>query len=89
VIFPVLPLSEEQHREHELEISTCIGCLLSLLPDQLCDIYMHHTSAHELWDALDHKYAEFDAGHELYVNDQYHEYKMVDDRSIMEQAHEI
>jgi hypothetical protein len=50
---------------------------------------MHHTSAHELWDALDHKYAKFDAGHELYVNDQYHEYKMVDDRSIMEQAHEI
>jgi hypothetical protein len=50
---------------------------------------MHHTSALELWDALDHKYAESDAGCELYVNDHYHEYKMVDDRSIMEQAHEI
>jgi hypothetical protein len=50
---------------------------------------MHHTSAHELWDALDREYAESDAGRELYVNDQYHEYKMVDDRSIMEQAHEI
>jgi hypothetical protein len=44
VIFPVLPLTEEQHREYELENSTCIGCLLSLLSDQLCDIYMHHTS---------------------------------------------
>jgi hypothetical protein len=50
---------------------------------------MHHTSTHELWDALDHKYAESDAGRELYVNDQYHKYKMVDDSSIMEQAHEI
>jgi hypothetical protein len=50
---------------------------------------MHHTSARELWDALDCKYAESDVGRELYVNDQYHEYKMVDDRSIMEQAHEI
>jgi hypothetical protein len=89
VIFPVLPLTEEQHREYELENSTCIGCLLSLVSDQLCDIYMHHTSAHELWDALDRKYAESDAGCELYVNDQYHKYKMVDDRSIMEQAHEI
>jgi hypothetical protein len=29
---------------------------------------MHHTSAHELWDALDHKYAESDARRELYVN---------------------
>jgi hypothetical protein len=89
VIFPVLPLTEEQHREYELENSTCIGCLLSLVSDQLCDIYIHHTSAHELWDALDRKYAESDAGCELYVNDQYHKYKMVDDRSIMEQAHEI
>jgi hypothetical protein len=70
VIFPVLPLTEEQHREYELENSTCIGCLLSLVSDQLCDIYMHHTSAHELWDALDRKYAESDAGCELYVNDQ-------------------
>jgi hypothetical protein len=50
---------------------------------------MHHTSAHELWDALDRKYVESDSGCELYVNDQYHEYKIVDDRSIVEQAHEI
>jgi hypothetical protein len=50
---------------------------------------MHHTFAHELWDALDHKYVESNVGCELYVNDQYHEYKMVDDRSIMEQVHEI
>jgi hypothetical protein len=89
VIFPILPLTKEQHHEYELENSTCIGCLLSLLSDQLCDIYMHHTSAHELWDALDHKFVELDAGRELYVNDRYHEYKMVDDRSIVEQAHEI
>jgi hypothetical protein len=89
VIFLILPLTKEQHREYELENSTCIGCLLSLLSDQLCDIYMHHSSAHELWDALDRKYAESDVGHELYVNDQYHEYKMVDDRSIMEQAREM
>jgi hypothetical protein len=30
------------------------------------------------------KYVESDVGCELYVNDQYHEYKMVDDRSIVE-----
>jgi hypothetical protein len=40
---------------------------------------MHHTSARELWDALDRMYAESDAGCELYVNDQHHEYKMVND----------
>jgi hypothetical protein len=79
VIFPVLPLTEEQHHEYELENKTCISCLLSLLSYQLCDIYMHHTSARELWDALDRMYAESDAGCELYVNDQHHEYKMVND----------
>jgi hypothetical protein len=50
---------------------------------------MHHTSTRELWDALDHKYVELDAGRELYVTHQYHEYKMIDDRSIVEHAHEI
>jgi hypothetical protein len=40
-------------------------------------------------EALDRKYAESDAGCELYVNDQYHEYSMVDDRSVVKQAHEI
>jgi hypothetical protein len=84
VIFLVLPLIEEQHREYELENSTCISCLLSLLSDQLCDIYMHHTLARELWDALDRKYVKSDAGRKLYVNDQYHEYRMVDDQSIVE-----
>jgi hypothetical protein len=84
--FPSLKTSstEEQHREYELENSTCTGCLLSLLSDQLCDIYMHHTFAHELWNALDRMYVKSNAGCDLYVNDQYHEYKMVDDRSIVE-----
>jgi hypothetical protein len=50
---------------------------------------MEYKLASELWEALDRKYAESDAGRELYVNDQYHEYRMVDDRSIVEQAHEI
>jgi hypothetical protein len=50
---------------------------------------MHHEVARDLWETLDRIYTESDAGRELYVNEQYHEYKMVDDRSIMEQAHEI
>jgi hypothetical protein len=34
-------------------------------------------------------YTESDAGRELYVNEQYHEYRMLDDHSVVEQAHEI
>jgi hypothetical protein len=89
VINPVLPLTKEQNHAFELDNSTCLGCILSLLSDQLCDIYMKYGVAREVWEALDRKYAESDAGRELYVNDQYHEYIMVDDRSVVEQAHEI
>jgi hypothetical protein len=50
---------------------------------------MEYTMASELWEDLDRKYAESDVGRELYVNNQYHEYRMVDDCSIVEQAYEI
>jgi hypothetical protein len=42
-----------------------------------------------LWDALETKYGVSDVGSELYVMKQFCDYKMVDDRSIVEQAHEI
>ena len=40
-------------------------------------------------DALEAKYGVSDAGSELYVMEQFHDYRMVDDRSVVEQAHEI
>jgi hypothetical protein len=89
VISPVLPLTEERHCAFELDNTTIIGCIVSLLSDQLCDIYMEYTMVSELWEALNRKYVESDGGCELYVNDQYHEYRMVDDHSIVEKAHEI
>jgi hypothetical protein len=50
---------------------------------------MHHKVACDLWETPDQMYTESDAGHEVYVNEQYHEYKMVDDRSVVEHANEI
>ena len=42
-----------------------------------------------MWDALEAKYGVSDAGSELYVMEQFHDYRMVDDHSVVEQAHEI
>ena len=42
-----------------------------------------------MWDALEVKYGVSDACSELYVMEQFHNYRMVDDRSVVEQAHEI
>jgi hypothetical protein len=91
VISPVLllPLTEEQDRNFESDNETCVGCILTLLSNQLYDIHMHHEVARDLWETLDRMYTESDVGCELYVNEQYHEYRMVDDRSVVEQAHEI
>jgi hypothetical protein len=43
----------------------------------------------EMWDALEAKYGVSDADSELYVMEQFHDYRMTDDRSVVEQVHEI
>ena len=42
-----------------------------------------------MWDALEAKFGATDAGSELYAMEQFHDYKMVDNRSVLDQAHEI
>jgi hypothetical protein len=48
-----------------------------------------HATAKELWDALDAKFGVPDAGSELYLMEQLYDYKMVEDHSVVEQAHEV
>jgi hypothetical protein len=42
-----------------------------------------------LCDALNEKFGVSDAGSDLYLMEQLYEYKMVENRSAVEQAHEI
>jgi hypothetical protein len=65
VISPVLPLTEEHDRNFESDNETCVGCILTLLSDQLYDIHIHHEVARDLWETLDQMYTESDAGREL------------------------
>jgi hypothetical protein len=55
----------------------------------LVDANIQHTDGKELWDALTTKYGASDAGSDLYIMESFHDYKMADNRSIVEQAHEI
>jgi len=87
---PALPIgSEKELQEFTAATTIFIGCVLSVLSDQLCDVYMNIKSAAELWEALEHKFSAADAGRELYVMEQYHDFKMVENRSVVEQAHEF
>jgi hypothetical protein len=42
-----------------------------------------------MWDALEAQYGVDNTGSELYVMEQFLDYKMVEDRSVVEQAYEI
>jgi hypothetical protein len=65
------------------------GAVISILTENLVDFYLTATSGKELWDALETKYGVSNAESELYVMEQFCDYKMVDDRSVVEQSHEI
>ena len=63
--------------------------VISALHSKYENNYIPCTTGKDLWDALDAKFGVFDAGSELYIIDQLFDYKMVDNRSVVEQAHEI
>ena len=42
-----------------------------------------------MWDHLNATYGASDAGSELYIMESFHDYKMVANRSIVEQTHEV
>lgn len=82
-------LSEEAQKNFQ-DVNVAIrGCILSVLSDRLCDVYMHIEDGKEPWDALDAKFGATDAGSELYTMESLNDDKMVDNRSVLEQAHEI
>ena len=45
--------------------------------------------AKDLWEALESKFDTTDVGSEMYIIEQFHDYKMVDNCSVLDQAYEI
>ena len=65
------------------------GCLISVLAENLVDTYIRLTTSKQIWDALEAQYGVSDAGSELYIMEHFLDYRMVEDHSVVEQAHEI
>ena len=63
--------------------------MISVLGESIVDTYVMMSTGKEKWDALEAIYGASDAGSELYVMEQFHDYRMVEDRSVVEQAHDI
>jgi 2-C-methyl-D-erythritol 4-phosphate cytidylyltransferase len=82
-------LTPEQEKEYDHANTIFTGAVLRALVDCLVDANIQHTDRKELWDALTTKYDALDAGSDLYIMESFHDYKMADNCSIVEQAHEI
>jgi hypothetical protein len=63
--------------------------VVRVLAETLQDTYLCYKTAKEMWDALNTKYGGSDASTELYIIEQYHDYQMVDVKSVVTHAHEI
>jgi len=82
-------LTGEQQEAFQKVDTMFKAALFSVLADNIVDPYMSFDNSKDAWDALEAKFGVSDAGTELYVMEQFYDYKMTDDRSIVEQAHEI
>nr|GMC80267.1 uncharacterized protein LOC109168281 [Ipomoea batatas] len=65
------------------------GHILNGMSDTLFDIYQYEESSKDLWDVLEAKYISEDASSKKFLVSELNEFKMVDNRSVMEQFHEI
>jgi hypothetical protein len=63
--------------------------MVGILVETLQDMYNGYKTTKEMWDTLNTKYEGSDAGTELYIIEQYHDYQMVDGKSVVTQTHEI
>jgi hypothetical protein len=63
--------------------------VISTLHSKYDDNYIICTTCKQLWDVLDAQFGVSDGGNELDIMEQLYNYKIVDNRSIVEEAHEI
>jgi hypothetical protein len=79
----------EEERMFDVVNNLFQGVVIGALANKYDGSFLTCTSAKELWDALDMKFGVSDAGSEMYIMEQLFYYKMVENRTVVEQAHEI
>ena len=67
----------------------CMGHILNGMTDSLFDIYQHETSSKTLWEKLEARYMTEDASSEKFLVSRFLNYKMIDEKPVIEQFHEI
>jgi hypothetical protein len=85
---PIGVQTVDEQRAFEYDDTTCKAALLSIIGDSLIDAYVQLPTSKAMCDALEARYGISDAGSELYVMEQFHDYRMVEGRPVVKQAHE-
>jgi hypothetical protein len=83
------PQISEEERAFQHADTTCKAVLLSIIGDSLVDASVQLLTGKATWDALEARYDVSDVGSELYVMEQFHDYRMVEGHPVVKQAHEI
>jgi hypothetical protein len=68
---------------------TCHCNIFNTLTDHLFDMYAPKKYAKEIWEALDNKYKTGDFENKSYLVSNYFDFKMVDNKPILNQVYEI
>jgi hypothetical protein len=79
---------EKENAYSEANTFFC-GVVVGALVESLQDMYFHYKTVKEICDTLNTEYGGSYAGTELYIIEQYHDYQMVDGKSVVIQVHEI
>jgi hypothetical protein len=82
-------ISDEDQRKFQEANDIFVGAVRNVLLDYLFDSVMHLRDTKALWDHMNATYGASDAGKELYTMESFNDYKMVANKSVVEQAHEI
>ncbi|GLU19483.1 hypothetical protein SLE2022_357320 [Rubroshorea leprosula] len=78
-----------KRKKWENDDYVCRGCILNGMSDSLFDTYVHESTAKELWAKLETRYMNEDATSKKFLVTRWNNYKMIDNKSVMEQFREI
>jgi hypothetical protein len=82
-------ISDEDMRKFQEASEIFVGAVRNVLSNYLFDSMTHIKGAKAMWDHLNATYGASDIGKELYIIESFNDYKMVANKSVVKQAHEI
>jgi hypothetical protein len=82
-------ISDEDMRKFQKASDILVGAVHNVFLDHLFDSMIHIKDAKAMWDHLNATCGASDAGKEPYIMESFNDYKLVANKSVVEQAHEI